>query len=156
GLTFALLAIHCLIMSITDFARHIIPDWLTLAVGVLGALAAAVLPEGSILSALLGGSFGFLLFLGISVVGQSIFKKEAMGGGDIKMAALIGILTGWEGVVFALFGGAILALAFVGVRIIHGRNQQMAHIPFGPFLGAASILYLVLQEEIVQHLWVLP
>jgi len=150
---FALLAIHAAIVTFTDFSRHIIPDRLTLATCIIGMIAAVVLPDGSIIQVVWGGSIGFLLFLGIGIAGQAVFKKEAMGGGDIKMAAVIGILTGWQGVVFALFGGAILALAYVGANSTVTSGRYSKRVPFGPFLAVAGLAYLWHGRELVQALW---
>jgi leader peptidase (prepilin peptidase)/N-methyltransferase len=155
GAAFALMTIHAAVTIFTDFSRHIIPDRLTLAAGIIGMMAAIILPGGSILNAVLGGTIGFLLFLGISVAGQAVFKKEAMGGGDIKMAAVIGTLAGWQGVLFSLFGGAVLALAFVGVSSIVSHSRYSKRVPFGPFLAIAAIVYLSIIDYLIETIGLL-
>ncbi len=88
-------------------------------------------------------------------------RREGMGYGDGKLLALIGALLGWQAVVFALFGGALVG-SVLGVMLLLVQRRQAAsrgpegeeiplrhvEIPFGPYLIAAALVYLYLQQQI--------
>ena len=81
-------------IALTDARYYIIPDEFSLGGLVLG-LAAAFLPLGpTALEAVLGAALGFGLLLGVAQAGKLAFKRDAMGGGDIKMMAMIGAFLG--------------------------------------------------------------
>ncbi len=136
-----------LVQTMIDFEHEIIPDVITLPGIVLGLAASFALPElhgqSSRLAALgqsaigvfVGG--GFLWLAG--TIAERILKKEAMGGGDVKLLAMIGALLGWPGVVWTIFVSSLLG-SVVGIymRVTSGKER----IPFGPYLGLAAFLYL--------------
>jgi leader peptidase (prepilin peptidase)/N-methyltransferase len=101
---------------------------------VLFALLAGRQPLGT---ALLGAAVGFGLLWLVAVLGQWMFKQEAMGGGDIKMMAMVGAFLGWQGTLLTVFLGALIgSLIFVPLSLA-GRKKL---VPFGIFLaiGAAA------------------
>lgn len=101
-------------------------------------------------ASILGLLVGFGLFLLIGFLGSLIFKREALGGGDLKLAAGIGAQLGWLGAV-ASFYLAIVFGAVVGVGLIAlGVKKRGEYIPFGPamVIGALAVIYC-------GH-WVLP
>ena len=70
-----------------------------------------------------------------------MFKKEAMGGGDIKMMAMVGAFLGWQGVLLTIFLGALLGtLVYVPLQFIRGAKEDGNELPFGIYLslGAAA------------------
>ncbi len=124
-------------IAMTDAREYIIPDEFSLGGLVLGLLF--VIPGGfhPIGQALFGASVGFVLLWIVAVGGKAVFKEEAMGGGDIKMMAMVGAFTGWTGVILTIFLGSLLGtLIFVPLAII-GKKKL---VPFGVFLalGAAT------------------
>ena len=88
----------------------------------------------------MGGAFGFVLLWFVAWAGEKAFKKEAMGGGDIKMMAMIGVFLGIPGVLLSLFLGALLgSVVFAPISYKSGKL-----VPFGVFLaigGAAGYLW---------------
>jgi len=91
-----------------------------------------------IASAALGGGIGFALFLLIAIV-----SRGGMGWGDVKLAALIGLATGFPLVLLAIIMGAILgAIAAVALMIVKKRKFKQT-IPFGPFLALAAMVTLL-------------
>ena len=97
----------------------------------------------------------------IGILGEILFRKEAMGEGDVKFLGCIGAFCGWQGALFSIFGGAllgciiILPLLLVGKirksKPITGSNEESGnpssprfgmHIPFGPLLAAGALLYV--------------
>lgn len=97
-----------------------------------------VWPDIGVLSALLGGAIGF----GLILIPYLISRGD-MGGGDVKLAGLIGLVTGFPLVFFALFlgilGGGLVAIAL----LISGVKSRKEPIPFGPFLAAAAMVTLI-------------
>lgn len=128
-------------IALTDARAYIIPDeftWGGLVLGLLFALAGGLPGLGQ---ALLGGALGFGVLWVVGVVGTWMLKQEAMGGGDIKMMAMVGAFLGWKGVLLTIFLGALLgSLIFVPLALA-GRKPL---VPFGIFLAlGAGAAYLV-------------
>jgi len=111
-------------------------------------------------ASLLGLFVGSALVLWIALFAEAILKKEAMGFGDVKYLGALGAFVGWKGAVFGMFGGAMLGcvwfvVAFVwqkatgqtaGLRAETPEGQPAelgfgVHVPFGPMLGVAALLY---------------
>ncbi|MBR4682923.1 MAG: prepilin peptidase [Elusimicrobiaceae bacterium] len=142
-------AVYALIaLSVIDLEFMIIPDRFSLGLIVWGLLFAWLNPnfEGvwwqKELYALLGAGVGLFGVLAIALIGTWIFKKEAMGGGDVKLMGGIGALLGWQGVittiVFASFFGLVYSL---GLMIFKGKKGGDV-IPFGPFLSLGALINL--------------
>ena len=128
-------------IALTDARAYIIPDeftWGGLALGLLFALAGGLPSLGA---ALLGAGLGFGLLWVVGVAGTWMLKQEAMGGGDIKMMAMVGAFLGWKGVLLTIFLGALVgSLIFVPLALA-GRKSL---VPFGIFLAlGAAATYLV-------------
>jgi leader peptidase (prepilin peptidase)/N-methyltransferase len=128
-------------IAMTDARAYIIPDEFSLGglvLGVVFALAAGRQPLGT---ALLGAAVGFGLLWLVAVGGQWIFKQEAMGGGDIKMMAMVGAFLGWQGTLLTVFLGALIgSLIFVPLSLAGHKKL----VPFGIFLAiGAGATYLV-------------
>ena len=84
---------------------------------------------------------------------EVILKKEAMGFGDVKLIGAIGAFCGWQGAVFAFFGGAVLGCLLLVVCMPfmkRGEEGEEGHrIPFGPAIAAGGLLYLLLAKPYV-------
>jgi leader peptidase (prepilin peptidase) / N-methyltransferase len=124
-------------ITMTDAREYIIPDeftWGGLVLGLLFSLAAGL---SGLLAAMLGAAVGFAALWLAGVVGTWAFKEEAMGGGDIKMMAMVGAFVGWQGVLLTIFLGALLGSLIFLPLLIAGRKKL---VPFGIFLslGAAT------------------
>jgi leader peptidase (prepilin peptidase)/N-methyltransferase len=124
-------------ITMTDAREYIIPDefsWGGLVLGLLFGLAAGL---SGLLAAMLGAAVGFAALWLAGVIGTWAFKEEAMGGGDIKMMAMVGAFVGWQGVLLTIFLGALLGSLIFLPLLIAGRKKL---VPFGIFLslGAAT------------------
>lgn len=134
GLSFVVAAALC------DTFWGIIPNVLVLA-GLGGVLLVSWVAPGlnglsALLGALLGGGLLFLLGLTLSW----ILKREALGGGDVKLMALIGATLGWEKVFPVLFWAAVLALTWAVARFLIRNESLRRSVRFGPWMGAATVL----------------
>jgi leader peptidase (prepilin peptidase)/N-methyltransferase len=125
-------------IAITDARFYIIPDQFSLGGTVLG-LALAPFPGGpTLLQSFAGAVIGFGLLLVVARVGTWLFKKEAMGGGDLKMMGMVGAFLGVPGVLLTLFLGALLGSVVFGP--IAWKTGKL--VPFGIFLAVgASVTY---------------
>ena len=121
-------------IAVADARFYIIPDEFSVGGAVLGFLLAFWSPEIAWTESLLGAVTGFLLLWFVAWAGEKAFGKEAMGGGDIKMMAMIGAFLGVWGMFLTLFLGAVLgAVIFGPISLKTGKL-----IPFGIFLAAGA------------------
>lgn len=148
--TFVLLAAvySLIILSVIDLELMIIPDRFSLGLIVLGLAFSWCNPNFDgvwwqrLLDSLLGAGVGLFGVLAIALLGTWMFKKEAMGGGDVKLMGGIGALIGWEGVITTVIFASFLGLVYsVFLMIFKGKNKSDA-IPFGPFLSMGALINL--------------
>lgn len=147
ALIFALIA-ALLVITFIDLDHRIIPDAITLP-GIPIGLAASfgpgwISPSESLIGILAGGGSLLLVAWGY----QLITQREGMGGGDIKLLAMIGAFMGWKGVLFTIFVASLTG-TLAGVALICCRrgNMKLA-VPFGPFLAVGAIAYLFIGAEL--------
>lgn len=134
-------------ITFIDFQHQIIPDIITIPGAISGMLLHLLTKEGaldSILGLLVGG--GSLLF--ISLAYMIIYRKEGMGGGDIKLMAMIGAWLGIRSVLPVIMIGAFSGSIY-GLIKNRGRGGV---IPFGPFLSLGAIVYIFFQDAISKFL----
>lgn len=147
-----------------DFDTMEIPDRFTVGGFLVGLVASALLPSlhggaGSgypvidairgLREGLLGAFVGSGLILWIALSAEAILRKEAMGFGDVKLMGAIGAFCGWQGAVFAFFGGAVLGCLLLVVIIPLQRfrkTEEGTRVPFGPALAGGALLYLLWAE----------
>lgn len=88
----------------------------------------------------IGGIISFFIMYFIKIMGDIIFKRESMGGGDIKLMYLFGLVLGFELSIVTIFLATFIAFP-IAIFILISRKNNM--IPFGPFLSMAAILILI-------------
>ncbi len=144
GMIFALLATCLLIVSFIDLAHKIIPDVITLPGIVAGLFASLLLTPVSLGSAVLGVCLGGGLFFLVAVV-----SRGGMGGGDIKLIAMIGAFLGWQAVLVTIFLSSLSgAVAGLGLMVLKKKGRKDP-LPFGPFLALGALLAMFWGPEIV-------
>ncbi len=138
-----------LVMTFIDLAHYIIPDIISVAGIPAGFAASFLLPDISWLDSLIGiVTGGGILFI-VAWVYYLITKREGMGGGDIKLLAMIGAFLGWQAIPTVIFlSAATGAVAGVTLMIFKGKGRHYA-LPYGPFLAAAAVFYLFFGSLIV-------
>lgn len=139
-----------LAISFIDLHHQIIPDVLSLPGIVLGFAASLILPHLSWLDSVIGIIAGGGSLYLVAVIYQRLTGKEGMGGGDVKLLAMIGAWMGWRSlpliVLMSSLTGAIIGTLFL---LLAGKGFR-ARIPFGPFLSLGALLYLFLGARL-QH-----
>lgn len=129
-----------------DFEHRIIPDGFSIGLLVIGLATCFFNPNfhhGGLFSlweSFLGAFVGFFGVWLIAYLGEKIFKKECMGGGDIKMMAGIGALLGWEGVIITLVLSSFFGLIWIILLILAKKIDEENSIAFGPFLFIGAII----------------
>ncbi|MDY6831533.1 MAG: prepilin peptidase [Thermodesulfobacteriota bacterium] len=138
-----------IVVIFIDIDYQIIPDAISLPGIPLFFLASVFIVRTPVTDSLLGILAGGGSLLAVAVIYRLITGKEGMGGGDIKLLAMIGALCGWQGVLFTVFTSS-LAGTVVGMVImaIQKKNMKLA-LPFGPFLSMGAIVYLFFGPELV-------
>jgi len=134
-----------LLIGIADRKYMIIPDQLVvlLAAAALGFIPFHASWQSHLTGALAGG--GSMLLMGI--VGKILFRKEALGFGDVKLFAAVGLLLGLRGVVI-VFILTVFSSAFVfGIGLITGKLKAGDVQPLGPFIAASAALYIIFRQE---------
>jgi leader peptidase (prepilin peptidase) / N-methyltransferase len=136
----AIFATILLGIAMTDARAYIIPNEFTWGGLVIGLIFAALAGLAGLAPAVIGAAVGFGLLWLVAVAGTWVFREEAMGGGDIKMMAMVGAFIGWHGVLVTIFLGAFLgSLVFVPLLLMGQRKL----VPFGVFLSmGAALSYL--------------
>jgi leader peptidase (prepilin peptidase)/N-methyltransferase len=144
-----------------DLDHYIIPDRFSLGGCVVGFVACAIHPSlmgqttplhgfsWSLASAIVGA----LTLLGVAWLGTMLFKKEAMGMGDVKLLAALCSFLGGTSITWILPLSSLIG-AILGVSLIlWQRGAWGTRIPYGPFLGLAAILWLFGGSDLTYGYW---
>jgi len=154
-----------------DFEHMIIPDRVTIGGMILGPLLSFCFPAmhtrrpgawlaillqerfslppawephlSSFFTSLLGLAIGFGCLYLVGVLGKMVFRKDAMGFGDVKLLGGLGAFFGWQGVLFIIMVssllGSVVGLAFIAMR----HKEWQSRIPYGPYLALAAVIWLL-------------
>lgn len=145
---FNLFFVSALIVAFfSDLETGIIPDEIAYLGIPLGLLYAAM--TGSVGDSALGVALGLALLLAVQKTGEFIYKKEALGGGDIKLAMLFGAFLGWQYLLLALFLGYIFG-ALEAVALLALKFKKTGdYIAFGPALCLGALVALFWGQPII-------
>lgn len=146
---YGLLYSALLVVAGTDLSHKIIPNVITFPGIVVGLISAAtILPLGlvnGLVGLLVGGGILWLL----AWASPYLFGKEGMGGGDIKLLAMIGAFLGWKPALMTIMVGSFLG-SLVGITLIAARViKREDYIPFGPFLVCGALVALFFGQSIL-------
>ena len=144
--------------SFIDIEHRIIPDEISLGGIVVGLIFSFLLPEMhyvssrfqslglSVIGVLVGGGAIYL----IGIIGDLIFKKESMGGGDVKLLAMIGAFLGWKAALLTFFIAPFFGAVYGIIEKIRTKDTAIA---YGPFLVLGSLICLFWGNEIID--WIM-
>jgi leader peptidase (prepilin peptidase) / N-methyltransferase len=139
-----------IVITFIDLDHRIIPDVISFPGIALGFLLAVVLPMVSIQDSLIGLLAGGGSLYAVAFLYEKLAKREGMGGGDIKLLAMIGAWLGWKAVLFTLFFSSLSGtLIGGGVMLLQKEGRHYA-IPFGPFLAFSALTYIFFGPEIIR------
>jgi len=141
-------AVALIVLFAIDLEHHLLPNLITLPGIVVGLLFSIMLPPGivdSVIGALAGGGVLWL-------VGEAYYRysgQEGMGGGDVKMLAMIGAFLGWKLMVLTLVLSSILG-SIIGVMVIAFKRGGMKYaLPYGTFLSLAALVSSLYGQRIL-------
>ncbi len=139
-----------IVVTVIDLYHQIIPDVISLPGIGVGLLASLLIPEitfwNSLFGVLLGGGSLFL----VATLYQWIFKREGMGGGDVKLLAMVGAFLGWKAVILTILLSSLIgSIAGIVVMVLKGKDFKYA-IPFGPFLSLGAVISLFYGENLIR------
>jgi leader peptidase (prepilin peptidase)/N-methyltransferase len=158
SLTFLFLFIFCsalVVITFVDLEHRIIPDVISLPGIVVGFAASFFIADlytgrnlgwlNSLIGILVGGGSLFI----VAFAYQLLTKKEGMGGGDIKLLAMMGAFLGWVAVPFIIFASSLVgSVVGITVMLAQKKDTKLA-IPFGPFLAFGAILYVFYGKQLI-------
>jgi leader peptidase (prepilin peptidase)/N-methyltransferase len=146
---YAALVAALIVITFIDLEHQIIPDVISLP-GIVIGLGCAAVGLGPSLGASLGGLLLGGGFLYVIAVGYELLTgREGMGGGDIKLLAMIGTFLGWTGVLTTLLIASFSGALAGGTLILLGRGDGRSPIPFGPFLAAGATFALFFGNRLI-------
>jgi leader peptidase (prepilin peptidase)/N-methyltransferase len=137
-----------LALSAIDLEHHLLPDAITLPGIGLGLGLALILPHISFLEAASGSVLGGLWLYSVGWIYQKLRGKRGLGGGDVKLMAMIGAFLGAASLPLVILLSAGLG-SLAGFALVVAQNRyrhgqwQYARIPYGPFLSAGAFIYLI-------------
>jgi leader peptidase (prepilin peptidase)/N-methyltransferase len=144
---FAILCTSLIIIAFIDLEHKIIPDVITLPGILIGLTVSFTMPHITVMNSIKGLLIGGGLFYAAAVL-----SRGGMGGGDIKLIAMIGSFLGWKTTLLTIFLGSFIG-SIVGIAlIVIKRKGRKDMIPFGPFLSLGAIVSIFFGREII-HLW---
>jgi leader peptidase (prepilin peptidase)/N-methyltransferase len=138
-----------IVMTVIDLFHQIIPDVISLPGIGVGLLASLILPDLTFLNALMGMLLGGGSLFVVATLYQWLFKREGMGGGDVKLLAMIGAFLGWKAVILTILLSSLIgSITGMIVMVAKGKDFKYA-IPFGPFLSLGAVISLFYGEKII-------
>lgn len=138
-----------IVITFIDLKYQIIPDVISLPGIALGFAASFVTSAPGVVDSLIGLLIGGGLLYAIATAYYLVTRHEGMGGGDIKMLAMIGAFTGWKGVLVTVLAGSFSGALIGGALMLFSGKGSRHAIPFGPFLALGALLYVFFGEEAV-------
>lgn len=148
AVAFAFLA-ALIVITFIDLDHQIIPDVISLPGIVIGLLLSLILDKPGVLNAVIGALLGYGVLYAVAVAYYWVRKEEGMGGGDLKLLAMIGAFLGWKAIPVTLLLGSLSgSLVGISLMIVQRRNSQVP-IPFGPFLAAGAVCALFFGDPLI-------
>jgi len=139
-----------IVITVIDLYHQIIPDVISLPGIGVGLLASLMIPQvtfsNSLVGVLLGGGSLFL----VATIYQWFFKREGMGGGDVKLLAMIGAFLGWKAVILTILLSSLIG-SIIGIMVMVLKAKDFKYaIPFGPFLSLGAVISLFYGENVIR------
>lgn len=146
-----------LIIIISDYQMMVIPDEVLISSSLIILILLFIKGGGSLVGeSLLNGIISLSLMFILKKLGDFMFKKESMGGGDIKLLFTFGLVFGWKMSIISIFIASFIALPvavyfslkYKGKKYIEDDEIPENSIPFGPFLAISAIIIVLTKLDI--------
>lgn len=133
------------IIVLSDYEYMIIPDSVLIFFGSAFIIEFLIKDGWKLtLGHILEGVIAFFIMWGIKKLGDFLFKRESMGGGDIKLMFVFGLVLGAPLAIVSIFLGSVIGLP-ISIVLVHKNSNH--EIPFGPFLSAGALILLLAQVD---------
>jgi leader peptidase (prepilin peptidase)/N-methyltransferase len=146
---YALLFSALIVVAATDLTHKMIPNVITIPGVVIGVLGAMTVLPVSVINSVLGLTVGGGILWLLAWLSPYLFGKEGMGGGDIKLLAMIGAFLGWKPALLTIMigslSGSVIGISLIALRII----KRDDYIPFGPFLVLGALLSMFFAQPLL-------
>lgn len=151
NLFIALTFISMLVIVIVSDIRYMVICDEVLIIGNIIIIILLIMSVGlkSSLMALFYGIASFIIMLSIKTLGDIIFKKESMGGGDIKLMFTFGLVLGIPSAVASIFLASFIGLP---ISLVMMKKNSSHELPFGPYLSLAAIILLLSRIDVINML----
>jgi leader peptidase (prepilin peptidase) / N-methyltransferase len=146
---YGMLFIALLALIIIDLEHWLLPFAITIPLTIIALCGAIFFQLRPLADSLLGMLVGFAVFMAMVAGGKWIFKKDAMGGGDVVFGVMAGAFLGWKLTLLMIFLASLLGTLTIIPLLLLGKNISGRSIPFGPFLAVALVVALFLGEPIL-------
>lgn len=138
-----------LCMIVIDYTHLILPDILTLPFLWLGLLFNCWYNFAPDLNnAVMGAVLAYLMLWSVYQGFKLITKMDGMGFGDFKLFAALGAWFGYQAILPLILAASLMSIMYTGILAICGKYKRHQHIPFGPFLGIAGLMYLFISPQV--------
>ncbi len=148
---YTILAFGLVVVTGIDIKTNLILNKVLIIILSIGLLLNIVFPFIAWDKAVLGFLSGGITMYLIALMGKSLFKKESLGMGDVKLAGVVGFFLGWLYILISIYLGFLLAFI---VLIFMGRlkkNKLKSVIPLGPFLSLAFMVFVYWGDAIIHY-----
>ena len=134
-----------LIVIISDYQTMTIPDELLIFTGLV-LIVELFYKNGvnGLVDSIINGIIMFMIMLSMKLIADKIFGRESMGGGDIKLMFLYGLILGWPTSCMSICLASFIGLP---VSLIMMKKTHNHEIPFGPFLAIAAIILIIFKID---------
>ncbi len=156
-IAYSIMASGLIIATFVDFEIQEIPDEVSIGGLIVGLVLSTAFPSilnessrlSSFLNSFLGALAGAGMIYAMGILGEFAFKREAMGGGDVKLLAMIGSYLGWKLVVLTFFIAPMFGSV---VGIVLKIKEKRDTIPYGPYLSLAAVVAVLWGDKILRLL----
>jgi leader peptidase (prepilin peptidase)/N-methyltransferase len=138
-----------LVIIFIDIHHQIIPDVISLPGIVLGVLFSLISDTVTWQSSLIGLLVGGGVLYAVAYFYYLLRKADGMGGGDIKLLAMIGAWLGWQSLPFVIFASSLSGSIVGLIAMFYQKKGGRTRIPFGPFLSLSALVYTFYSEKIL-------
>jgi leader peptidase (prepilin peptidase) / N-methyltransferase len=144
-----------ILIIVIDLEYRLILHVVTFPTTLFAVLAAYVLTDNNLLSALLGAVTGYVFFLLAYWLGKGLFGEGALGFGDVMLAMTMGAMLGFHRILFTLVLAILLGAAITLLLLVSGRVKLRSHMAYGPYLALAAIFMIMWGDQIIRAYWAL-
>ncbi|MDD5088637.1 MAG: prepilin peptidase [bacterium] len=150
GFAYGMLFIALLALIIIDLEHWLLPFAITVPIAIIGLIGSIAFAMRPLADSLLGMAVGFAIFMLMMIGGKALFKREAMGGGDVVFGIMAGVYLGWKLTIFMIFAASLLGTLAALPLALTGRKISGRSLPFGPFLAVAMIISLYFGDTVIR------